>query len=357
MSKSTILAALMCLTIGSIGNAQSFPEPPARPRPPAMPGGFFQSSDNPMSKLAKAWLDSEDEDDREKISDKTYELLEEQFEQDMARREQELAAVVQRIDRLRSQLDKRANKKDDIIELQLKQVTMAWEGLGWAEPEGNRNNLMRLYTDAANRTVHGFTSTENSSPFNKVAQIGEWVKSNNPFAQVGNSKPVHAIVNAAVKGDSDELADAADRLAEIAAEEDPVSANDMIWSVYREVGDQVEDKDFWAVMAKAADDAADKLDRDDFYTTGNILDTAAHCHYLAGNQDVAEKLQKEAVIASAMAQGGEPDGEILAFLYEVAGEEGNKWTKSDTKKIVRKLRAIEDGDDESEDDEEGGLLD
>lgn len=82
----------------------------------------------------EAWREAKTDEDRKKIESKTSEYLDGQFEQDMKRREKELTQIEARLVRLREQLNKRTANKRKIISLQLKQVTMGWDGLGWSDP-------------------------------------------------------------------------------------------------------------------------------------------------------------------------------------------------------------------------------
>ena len=113
----------------------------------------------------------------------------------------------------------------------------------------------------------------------------------------------------------------ASKLAEVADEMDPVEANDTIWKVVTDVGEDVDDKKFWITLGKSAENAADQVEEP--RTLGNIQDTAAHCYHFAGDIELAIELQTSAVENSADANDGEPNEQLSDFLdelQELAGE-------------------------------------
>ena len=139
-------------------------------------------------------------------------------------------------------------------------------------------------------------------------------------------KLVEQIIESTVRGDDESQLELATELAAEAEELDAVLTNDMIWSVYEEVGDQIENNEFWVVLGETAAKAAEQVDADeDPRTAGNILDTAAHCYELGGKTRKAIKLQKKAVKYSAAANDGSPDNAILEFLSEIDEEAAAEW--------------------------------
>jgi len=67
-------------------------------------------------------------------------LLDEHFEADMRVRQQELAGIVARLEKLKAQLDRRRAKKQEIVDLQLKVALNEAEGLGfYSQPMSNFN--------------------------------------------------------------------------------------------------------------------------------------------------------------------------------------------------------------------------
>ena len=84
-----------------------------------------------IREAAAALSEAEGEDARADAEEKLTRLLEDYFEQDMERREQELADVERRLTRLRTLLERRRDKKEDIIDLQVKVLLNEADGLGF----------------------------------------------------------------------------------------------------------------------------------------------------------------------------------------------------------------------------------
>ena len=268
--------------------------------------------------LAKAWEKAEDEDERDEVRKKVHKFLSGQFDTDMKRREKELEKVEARLNKLRKQLDKRVANKDDIVELQLKQLTMSWDGLGWSDPD---TPITRSFTGRGGPGGGAFgtgLATAPSFPQPPAPPMGMGTasvpKPDNLFTSESTDL-LDEIIEAASDSDAPKLRTLASKLAEQAEEMESVPANDAIWRVYEEVGDLVDDKKFWLTLAKAAENAAD--DVDDSRTLGNILDTAARCYHLGGKSELALELQSTAVEASAEANDGEPNEQIVEFLEEL----------------------------------------
>jgi hypothetical protein len=91
---------------------------------------------NRIREAAKALVEAEDEDAREDAERGMNELLDEYFEKDMERREEELANVERRVKELRELLERRREKKDDIIRLQVEVLRNEADGLGFFSAEG-----------------------------------------------------------------------------------------------------------------------------------------------------------------------------------------------------------------------------
>ncbi len=345
MSRSVLLVAVIAAAISSESAAQQnhklekiyFNQAPPVPQARY---GWVRGEKSPFSKLEKAWLEADDEDTKDKISKKAFGLLADQFEEDMTRREEELEEVMMRVERLREQLAKRESKREDIIGLQLRQLTMSWEGLGWTDP--HRNRAMGLFTAPVAPAAPSVTVTGEWLPGSRFpARVGTISDASLPKdrgdADADDDSIVEQIVVAAVRGNDDVLVDLARQLVVQTKKLGPVEANDMVWTIYEEVGDQVKNKAFWVTLAEATGDAADKVDsEEDPHTAGNVLDTAARCFFLGGKVDNAIKLQEKAVAASAEANGGTPDGQILEFLAEISDGEFEWKSKSSKLKKERK---------------------
>jgi hypothetical protein len=91
-----------------------------------------------IREAAAALSAAEDDDARENAERELNELLNEYFEEDMKRREQELADVEARVTKLRELLERRREKRDDIIRLQIEVLRNEADGLGFFSGEGPR---------------------------------------------------------------------------------------------------------------------------------------------------------------------------------------------------------------------------
>ena len=141
MKKSVVTTLAAVLACAALAQAQ----PPAPDAPATLvqvPGSHTYSfhwnqDQGKTASLKKAWNSADGEDEREDVMVKTQDYLEKQFDADMKRREKELQRIEKRLAKLRQQLDRRMAKKDEIVELQLKQLTMSWDGLGWSDRMNN----------------------------------------------------------------------------------------------------------------------------------------------------------------------------------------------------------------------------
>jgi hypothetical protein len=102
---------------------------------------------NRIRESAKAFVDAEDDDAREDAERNLNEQLNEYFEEDMKRREEELANVERRVKELRELLERRREKRDDIIRLQVEVLQNEANGLGFfsAEGPGGAQNFNMLF--------------------------------------------------------------------------------------------------------------------------------------------------------------------------------------------------------------------
>jgi len=103
--------------------------------------GRFRRGPDPLQEIreaAAALGAAEDDDARADAERKLNELLNEYFEEDMKRREQELADVEARVKKLRELLERRREKKRDIIELQVEVLRNEADGLGFFSGDGPR---------------------------------------------------------------------------------------------------------------------------------------------------------------------------------------------------------------------------
>jgi hypothetical protein len=89
-----------------------------------------------IREAAEALSAAEDDEAKDEAQEKLSGLLNEYFEEDMKRREEELASVEKRVRQLRELLERRRDKKDDIIELQTNVLRNEADGLGFFSGEG-----------------------------------------------------------------------------------------------------------------------------------------------------------------------------------------------------------------------------
>lgn len=84
-----------------------------------------------IQEAAERYRDAKDEAVKEKALQRLHDLASKYFEEDMEVRKKELAEIEARLDKLRSQLDRRRAKKDEIVDLQVKVAINEAEGLGF----------------------------------------------------------------------------------------------------------------------------------------------------------------------------------------------------------------------------------
>jgi hypothetical protein len=100
-----------------------------------------------IREAAKALVEADDDDAREDAERNLNEQLDGYFEEDMKRREEELANVERRVKELRELLERRREKRDDIIRLQVEVLQNEANGLGFFSTEGpgSAQNLNMLF--------------------------------------------------------------------------------------------------------------------------------------------------------------------------------------------------------------------
>jgi hypothetical protein len=121
---------------GGYGGYGAFPQPPMK-----VELRFANDQMQAIQEAAKALSEAEDDDDRDEAQEKLSELLDEYFEQDMKRREEELAAVEKRVKQLRALLERRREKKEDIINLQIDVLRNEADGLGFFSGDGGQGPM------------------------------------------------------------------------------------------------------------------------------------------------------------------------------------------------------------------------
>ena len=111
-------------------------------------GSYGMSPGDMMHRIreaAAALSEAKDDDAREEAERRLNNLLNEYFEEDMKRREEELANVERRVKELRDLLERRREKKEDIIELQVEVLRNEVDGLGFfSEPQPGGKGVLQL---------------------------------------------------------------------------------------------------------------------------------------------------------------------------------------------------------------------
>lgn len=103
----------------------------------------FRGPGNPrfmteINEQAAKYRDAENEEDKSTALKNLNEVVDKCFEDDMKVREQELASIEERLNKLQAQLDRRRAKKQEIVDLQVKVVINDAEGLGfYSESKGD----------------------------------------------------------------------------------------------------------------------------------------------------------------------------------------------------------------------------
>jgi hypothetical protein len=137
---------------------------------PRLPGGTLVAIDRApdFRQAAAALRDAKDDAAKAAAQTQLTELLNNYFEEDMRRREEELAKIETRLKSLREQAARRREKKSEIVELQIKVLLNEAEGLGF-------------FSEAAEQAAQRRKSTGSPLlPVEKAFQRGTWI-SNDPY--------------------------------------------------------------------------------------------------------------------------------------------------------------------------------
>lgn len=84
-----------------------------------------------IREMTRKLRQADDDATRAELTDELEAKLNEYFDHDMQRREAELAKIEQRLAKLRSQLDRRRENRQEIVDLQMKVILNDAEGLGF----------------------------------------------------------------------------------------------------------------------------------------------------------------------------------------------------------------------------------
>ena len=237
-------------------------------------GGFGSLRLRSTDAMKKKWQ-AADEDERDELIAKTRNKLEAQFDKDFAQREKEIDELEARVDKLRAQLRRRSDKRDDIVDLRLKQMTMSWEGLGWNDSNSERMHIVSGLAETHPSGTHSFSVWRSDDE-----DVDETLEID---------------LDDLAEESSDEIEDIVEAFVDSASELDPNSTNSYLWELV--TTDDLElSKDLWLKAAKIAKDAADEFEATrDPGSKANTLDTAAHLYQKAGRLEKAISLQELAV--------------------------------------------------------------
>ena len=92
--------------------------------------------DQQTRELIAKYAETEDNQVREKAKTQLREMLLKQFTLQNQRRELELRRIEERLSKLREQLKRRTDAREQIVDQRLQQLVNEAEGLGWAPPAG-----------------------------------------------------------------------------------------------------------------------------------------------------------------------------------------------------------------------------
>jgi hypothetical protein len=84
-----------------------------------------------IRQAAAAVNDAEDEDSKRQAQETLEDLLDRYFDEDMRRRERELAQIEERVKKLSALLERRRERRRDIVDLQVKVLLSEAEGMGF----------------------------------------------------------------------------------------------------------------------------------------------------------------------------------------------------------------------------------
>jgi hypothetical protein len=100
-----------------------------------------------VDKLVDQWTKAESESDRETIHKQLYDAVNAQSEARLAIQEKEIAPLEAKVKQLRSQLELRRKKQDEIVSLRVQELLRDQQGLGWgADPTTPPGTRIRTRT-------------------------------------------------------------------------------------------------------------------------------------------------------------------------------------------------------------------
>jgi hypothetical protein len=107
-----------------------------------------------VDKLVDQWTKAESESDRETIHKQLYDAVKAQSEARLAIQEKEIAPLEVKVKQLRSQLELRRKKQEEIVVLRVQELLRDQQGLGWgADPAAPPGTRVRTRTRTSGNQV------------------------------------------------------------------------------------------------------------------------------------------------------------------------------------------------------------
>lgn len=112
---------------------------PNAPQPAALSRDARSQSSVALNKAIKAYRDSKpDSAERREAREKVSSSLSTLYDEHLADQEKQIAALAERLEKLKSQLGKRKDAKSRMVELKLEMVLSQADGLGWPDDVAGR---------------------------------------------------------------------------------------------------------------------------------------------------------------------------------------------------------------------------
>jgi murein L,D-transpeptidase YcbB/YkuD len=165
------------------------------------PGPFFASGSKGIQRhltqiqeAAEFYCDAKDGADKEQALKRLRDLSSKYFEEDMDVRKKELVEIEARLAKLRSQLDRRRAKKDEIVDLQVKVAINEAEGLGFTSaPRENFKFDVRVaapvLASADARAFYTVADPQSGDTFGPPVRVETQVPPLPPLPPVEDSQP------------------------------------------------------------------------------------------------------------------------------------------------------------------------
>jgi len=167
-----------------LDNARRGGRPPQGPNNPAMANA--RRLQEQIRRATESLRNAEADEQKANATVYLTDLLKEYFDDDLSRREKEVAQIEERVKNLRAQLDRRRQKKQEIIDLQIKVAVNEADGLGFF---GRPNGPMPGAQDLLDLAVPGPFEERVANPFGGPVNPPPGVQQNQNFNQPGPGRP------------------------------------------------------------------------------------------------------------------------------------------------------------------------